>query len=173
MSHYRSEFKRTMETPLSHVNSSPQKPINLLSEDCVVENHIQAFAEALNADELSLDHLDGASPNIPGTPASPATPHTRVRKVSALSDFAPVNTTVKRRKRSERIHDRRKEWTFLLLRWPLLWFILLFIALEFGFYVVIRQLVNTKEWISAWRGRKGVLRKKLRAARNYEMQPPS
>ena len=28
-------------------------------------------------------------------------------------------------------------------------FIFLFIAAEFGFYVVIRQLVNTKEWITA------------------------
>ncbi|KII95167.1 hypothetical protein PLICRDRAFT_97425 [Plicaturopsis crispa FD-325 SS-3] len=39
---------------------------------------------------------------------------------------------------------------------------------EFGLYVLIRQLVNTKEWLYAWRGQKGVLRKKLRAARTYE-----
>ncbi|KAG6333768.1 hypothetical protein ID866_5316 [Astraeus odoratus] len=38
----------------------------------------------------------------------------------------------------------------------------------FGLYVVIRQLVNTKEWLTAWRGRKGLLRKRLRAARTYE-----
>ncbi|KIY49217.1 patatin-domain-containing protein, partial [Fistulina hepatica ATCC 64428] len=65
-------------------------------------------------------------------------------------------------------HDRRRDWLFLLLRWPLLIFIFLFIAAEFSFYVIIRQLVNTKEWISAWRGQKGLLRKKLRSSQNYE-----
>lgn len=56
--------------------------------------HIQAFSDALGADELLNDHQGyGSSPNIPGTPVSPA--H-RVRKVSALSDFAPVNLRVKR-----------------------------------------------------------------------------
>lgn len=39
---------------------------------------------------------------------------------------------------------------------------------EFGCHVLIRQVVNAKEWISAWRGKKGLLRKKLRGARNYE-----
>lgn len=58
---------------------------------------------------------------------------------------------------------------------------------EFGFYVFIRQLVNTKEWFTACssihccfmsvfvnfcfkgRGEKGRLRKRLRGARTYEV----
>lgn len=65
-------------------------------------------------------------------------------------------------------------------------FIFLFIMAEFGLYVIIRQLVNTKEWISACmtiaslrfisglifcsgRGQKGRLRKRLRSARTYEV----
>ncbi|KAF8621611.1 hypothetical protein AX15_007631 [Amanita polypyramis BW_CC] len=44
----------------------------------------------------------------------------------------------------------------------------MFIAVEFGLYVVIRQLVNTKEWFTAWRGQKGMLRKRLRAAKSYK-----
>ncbi|KAF5388223.1 hypothetical protein D9615_000438 [Tricholomella constricta] len=141
----------------------------LLAAEYIEESHIQAFADALGADELFFDNQDASSPNIPGTPVSPVPPpQTRVRKVSALSDFAPVNLKVKRRRRKDRPHDKRSDWLFLLLRWPLLFFIFLFIAAEFGFYIVIRQLVNTKEWITAWRGKKGVLRKKLRAARTYE-----
>jgi len=46
--------------------------------------------------------------------------------------------------------------------------IALFIACEFGCYVMIRQVVNAKEWLSAWRGRKGLLRKRLRASRSYQ-----
>ncbi|KAF9457013.1 acyl transferase/acyl hydrolase/lysophospholipase [Collybia nuda] len=155
----------------------------LLSANYIEETHIQAFSDALGADEPLNDHQDyTSSPNIPGTPVSPIS---RVRKVSALSDFAPINLRVKRRRRKDKSHEKRNDWLFLLLRWPLLVrytvasgfkielrssksFIFLFITAEFGFYVVIRQLVNTKEWITAWRGQKGVLRKKLRGARNYQ-----
>ncbi|GLB33842.1 putative patatin-like phospholipase domain-containing protein [Lyophyllum shimeji] len=141
----------------------------LLAAEYIEESHIQAFADALGADELLSDNHDASSPNIPGTPVSQTgAPQGRVRKVAALSDFAPVNLRVKRRRKKDKPHDKRSDWLFLLLRWPLLFFIFLFIAAEFGFYVVIRQLVNTKEYITAWRGKKGLFRKKLRAARNYE-----
>ncbi|THH28944.1 hypothetical protein EUX98_g5239 [Antrodiella citrinella] len=92
----------------------------------------------------------------------------RVRKVSALSDFAPVNIKVSRRRKGTRTPNKGQEWMFVLLRWPLLTLIFLFIGVEFGFYILIRQLVNAKEWLSAWRGRKGLLRKRLRNARTYQ-----
>lgn len=47
-------------------------------------------------------------------------------------------------------------------------FIFLVICLEFGTYVFIRQIVNVLEWGIAWRGHKGVIRRKLRAAKTYE-----
>ncbi|KAF9567310.1 patatin-domain-containing protein [Agrocybe pediades] len=138
----------------------------LLAEEFVDESHMEAFAHALHLDESYFDHQgEASSPQVPGTPVQ-STP--RIRKVSALSDFAPVNMKVKRRSRKKSKNDKRSDYLFLLLRWPLLLFIFLFITAEFGFYVVIRQLVNTKEWISAWRGHKGKLRMKLRAARTYE-----
>ena len=56
--------------------------------------HFQAFAEALHADENALDATTDVQ--SPGPPPSPA-PSGRVRKVSALSDFAPVNVRVSRR----------------------------------------------------------------------------
>ncbi|PPQ94036.1 hypothetical protein CVT25_009884 [Psilocybe cyanescens] len=150
-------------------NGKPQAPTldlkTLLAQDYVNESHMEAFSHALQLDESYFDHQgDAASPQIPGTPVSSSS---RIRKVSALSDFAPVNLKVKRRKKRGR-EDKRSDYLFLLLRWPLLFFIFLFIAAEFGFYVVIRQLVNTKEWISAWRGQKGRLRKNMRSAKNYE-----
>ncbi|KAJ7700128.1 acyl transferase/acyl hydrolase/lysophospholipase [Mycena rosella] len=115
---------------------------------------------------------DNARPDA-SAPPSPVVPTSRIRKVSALSDFAPVNLKIKRRKRKDKstqshAKSPRHDWTFVLFRWPLLAFIFLFITAEFGFYVLLRQLVNVKEWISAWRGKKGLLRKKLRAARTYE-----
>jgi hypothetical protein len=124
-------------------------------------SHIDAFKAALQPDEH--DHLGAAS--NPGTPV-PQSP--RIRKVSALSDFAPINLKVKRRRKGERFPEHRQEWLFLLVRWPLLLFIFVIIAGQFSLYIFIRQVVNTKEWLSAWRGRKGELRRRLRASRTYE-----
>ncbi|KAJ3555830.1 hypothetical protein NM688_g2363 [Phlebia brevispora] len=142
--------------------------VNDLERDYVDEGHMRAFAEALNIDE----YIEISEAPSPGSPHMSAfTPSgRRVRKVSALSDFAPVNQRVSRRKRpSSRPHAaKRQEWLFILLRWPILVVIFLFIALEFGLYILIRQLVNTKEWLIAWRGRKGLLRKRLRGAQTYQ-----
>lgn len=50
---------------------------------------------ALHADELGAsDNLGAASPST--HPSTPITHSPRVQKVSALSDFAPVNLKVKR-----------------------------------------------------------------------------
>ncbi|VDB98737.1 unnamed protein product [Peniophora sp. CBMAI 1063] len=136
-------------------------------------DHIQAFAAALAADENTLlPDLPSPSPHA-SRPSTPATSgfvggSTRIRKVSALSDFAPVNSKVKRRRKGHHVHKHQSEWLFILFRWPLLLSIFLLISFEFGFYVLIRQLVNAKEWMSAWRGRKGMLRRRLRGAKTYE-----
>ncbi|KAF8655297.1 hypothetical protein AX16_003196 [Volvariella volvacea WC 439] len=139
----------------------------LLNAGYLDESHIQAFADALQADDFVHEPLTdpAGSPTVPTTPLPPGS---RIRKVSALSDFAPINLRVRRRSKREKKLPKKRDWSFLLLRWPLLVFIFLFIAAEFGLYVLIRQLVNTKEWFTAWRGQKGVLRKKLRAAQSYE-----
>ncbi|KAI6047156.1 patatin-domain-containing protein [Pisolithus marmoratus] len=139
----------------------------LFDADYVDESHIDAFVAALRADELGgTDLLATASPNMyPSTPV----PHSpRVQKVSALSDFAPVYLKVKRRRKGEKPAVLRQDWLFLTLRWPLLCFIFVVIFIQFSFYVVIRQMVNTKEWLTAWRGPKGLLRKRLRAAQTYD-----
>ncbi|KZS97703.1 patatin-domain-containing protein [Sistotremastrum niveocremeum HHB9708] len=57
---------------------------------------------------------------------------------------------------------------FLLVRWPLLFLLGLFIFVVFGAYVGTRQCVNAWERLFAWRGQKGKLRKNLRGARSYK-----
>ncbi|KAH6914879.1 patatin-like phospholipase domain-containing protein [Coprinopsis sp. MPI-PUGE-AT-0042] len=140
----------------------------LLQKDYVNEEHIAAFARALQDDESYFDDaIQANSPNGTSTPRS--TQSVRIRKVSALSDFAPVNLRVRRTKSRKVKHSGgRHDLLFLLLRWPLLIFIFTVIMGEFGLYVLIRQVVNAKEWITAWRGQKGRLRKKLRASQTYE-----
>src|SRR5260221_2137809 len=78
-----------------------------------------------------------------------------------LKTMVPYNTRQKKRIKT----DKRQDYSFILLRWPLLvrlflfllrcilglgqFFIFVFIMAEFGLYVFIRQLVNTKEWFTA------------------------
>ncbi|KAH9049590.1 patatin-domain-containing protein [Lactarius hengduanensis] len=162
-------FRSTM----SHPDSRRRRPLpsttnRLLDPFAYVdEDHMKAFEEALTAESIVDYATSGPSlPNSPTIPQSIGT--TRIRKVSAMSDFAPVNIKVNRRKKRTGPPHKKQEWLYILLRWPLLLLIGLFIACEFGFYVAIRQVVNAKEWLSAWRGRKGQLRKQLRASRTYE-----
>ena len=58
---------------------------------------MKAFEEALMADDRSIVDYLASSPSMPGSPIAPQPPGTaRIRKVSAMSDFAPVNIKVKR-----------------------------------------------------------------------------
>jgi hypothetical protein len=128
---------------------------------------------------------------VSGQPPSPVASSLRIRKVSALSDFAPINLKVRRcgfRQSTDprshhttypnatggneggptRITVRRIGYSFFFV--GLFWycivlylhdygecahestvqfFIFLFIWAEFSLYVIIRQLVNTKEWLLA------------------------
>lgn len=163
--------------------SKPGNPQDDFNTNYVNESHIEAFAHALNADYfIDNDYLDSPrhSPSLRSLNLSPVLQSKsmsttilnglkspRIRKVSALSDFAPVNLRVRRRKRGYK-HEKRQDWLFTLVRWPLLMFIFLFIFFEFGMYVFVRQCVNAKEWFTAWTGRKGQLRKKMRASKTYE-----
>ncbi|KAG6831598.1 hypothetical protein H0H92_009071 [Tricholoma furcatifolium] len=127
----------------------------LLSAEYLEESHIRAFADALNADQFFYENQDASSPNIPGTPLPTPTPQTRIQKVSALSDFAPVKLKVKRRRKKDKPHDKRSDWLFVLLRWPLL---LLFTCVR----------ISSSNLMGLGRGKKGILRKNLRASRTYK-----
>ena len=90
------------------------------------------------ADDRSIVDYPASSPSsIPGSPIVPQTGTARIRKVSAMSDFAPVNIKVKRfaaiicelfcgsyttprRRRGTGPPGKKQEWLFILLRWPLL-----------------------------------------------------
>lgn len=85
--------------------------LKALSRDYVDESHLEAFAQSLQADDiLEQDPLDGRSPDLsPSASTSyislPPTPTTqRVRKVSALSDFAPVNVHIHKKWANPLLH---------------------------------------------------------------------
>ncbi|KAI0638196.1 patatin-domain-containing protein [Trametes polyzona] len=149
-----------------------RKPSSPFDLDYVDEKHMQQFAEALRSDDSAL--LSDFNTEVTDSPVvgpqhlGSLSNAQRVRKVSALSDFAPVNLKVKKRRRTPQPAHKGREWLYLILRWPLLGLIFLFIAGQFSLYVIIRQLVNAKEWFSAWRGRRGILRARLRNAKTYQ-----
>ncbi|TXT13350.1 hypothetical protein VHUM_00717 [Vanrija humicola] len=139
----------------------------LWTKDYTNEEHLAAFKHALELPETST--FDGA--HTPGAHKSPVfspveggpewSPN--IEKLTATSDFAPIHSRV--RKRSHTGHSLGL--TYHLIRWPLLAILFLIISIEFGLYVGTRQIVNVFEYFLAWRGKKGALRKKLRAATTY------
>lgn len=112
-------------------------------------SHMKAFAQALSA-EYFVDNEYHDGPPTYGTPPtrspgrsfsiahgsqSPRTLRSpssvvngngngaakRIRRISALSDFAPVNLRVRKRKKgASKGHEKKQEWMFVLVRWPLL-----------------------------------------------------
>lgn len=88
---------------------------------------MEAFSQALAAeDSLETESIDAPdSPLVsPGSRSLSRTASIRqigrIRKVSAVSDFAPVHVKVKKRRKGQNAHVKRQEWLFLLVRWPLL-----------------------------------------------------
>ncbi|CAO1618271.1 unnamed protein product [Sympodiomycopsis kandeliae] len=94
----------------------------------------------------------------------------KVGKIAAVSDFAPVRerTTSRRGAKSAGDTGRREGLIYSILRWPLLVVIFITIGLEFFAYVLTRQIVNVVEWAIAHRGKKGVLRRKMRKAQTFD-----
>ncbi|KAK0522022.1 hypothetical protein OC842_006594, partial [Tilletia horrida] len=134
-------------------------------------------AAQLNLDSsLSFDQQDEDRALLNSTvgqePSLTKTSHPRnVGRISAASDFAPVNERVRRRSKSRRRRvdsGGREGFLYQVLRFPLLVCIFLVIGTEFLLYVLVRQLVNLVEYLIAFRGKKGKLRKKLRAAQTWE-----
>ncbi|KAG8956859.1 hypothetical protein FRC04_000337 [Tulasnella sp. 424] len=139
---------------------------DIWAKDYVNEEHLQAFAAALAQDDEAPTSEVPNSPIVAPRQNHPHHPE-RTQKISAVSDFAPIHSRVKRKKRKGEVRGKQGVW-YHILRWPLLALIFSVIYAEFGLYVFIRQCVNMFEWLVAWRGRKGVLRKKLRVAKTYE-----
>ncbi|KIJ56666.1 hypothetical protein M422DRAFT_22815 [Sphaerobolus stellatus SS14] len=141
---------------------SQNPPKDLFHADYINEDHIRAFNEALQSDERDQETTE-ASPG----PGSPIGGVPRIRKVSALSDFAPINVTIPKRRRNK-VPKKRHDFVFHIIRWPLLILLFTYIYAIFGLYVLVRQIVNAFEWTFAWRGQRRILRNRLRSAKTFE-----
>ncbi|PWN22881.1 patatin-domain-containing protein, partial [Microstroma glucosiphilum] len=123
----------------------------------------------LTSGSPSLLSPDGHAPASTPTLTVPSAEQRKVGKISAVSDFAPIRErTARRPARGAQDTGRREGLLYSMLRWPLLLTIFLVIGLEFAAYVFTRQIVNVVEWLVAHRGRKGVLRRQMRNAKDFQ-----
>ena len=135
------------------------------------EDDILAFASALSAPETSPSEEDLLSSKKPN-----------IEFITALNDWAPVRQSVKarqnriygnrkakRRKKPRRGTDETREgWTYSLVKWPLLFFVLGWLAFLSTCYGLTRFYIVTYERYVTWRGKRDRLRKSLRQQTNYE-----
>ncbi|KAF3004096.1 hypothetical protein E8E13_003682 [Curvularia kusanoi] len=129
--------------------------------DFVNDDDFVEFARALAAPETS--------PSTEDLTAPPDTPH----HFTAQNDWRPVHQRVRKRKKSKAAPRRGKDETregfvYILLKWPLLVFVLgwlLFLSIA---YVLTRVYIYLYEHWVTWRGTRNRLRHQLHNATTYE-----
>ncbi|CAM0136842.1 hypothetical protein VKS41_007423 [Umbelopsis sp. WA50703] len=126
----------------------------------VTEEDVEAFAKALYYDPLK-------SPSVLSAGAESGT-----EQISAMNDFAPVRQKVSRKKKPKRSIKEDagspKGFSYTLLRYPLIIFIGVIMAIELALYLWLRQVVNFWEWLVSWRGKSSALRHRMQEATTYE-----
>ncbi|KAF2486481.1 acyl transferase/acyl hydrolase/lysophospholipase [Neohortaea acidophila] len=132
---------------------------------------IDAFAAALSAPEISPSEEDLTNPN-----------RSQVEFITALNDWKPVHQSVKgqqngpyanrkgkRRKKPRRGKDETREgWTYGLVKYPLLFFVLGWLLFLGVAYMLTRFYIYAYERYVTWRGKRDRLRKSLRKSVSYE-----
>ena len=131
-------------------------------DDFVNEDDLQAFAEALAAP----DYTANSQEDLP-TPAS----RPQSLFITALNDWRPVRQRARKPRKKDRGRGRdeaRQGFSYDLLKWPLLLFVLGWILFLFIAYIVTRiYILGYEQWIT-WQGRRQKLRKQMNGSQNYE-----
>ncbi|KAK4687123.1 hypothetical protein P7C73_g3007, partial [Tremellales sp. Uapishka_1] len=139
----------------SPLNAAELSPWDI---DYCNEDHVKAFADALSIVEPIEGDQSPLSPKSPpigllDTPASSQSPQWN----HGPSDESLLGDG----NRAERVKRLTATSDFA-------GFIFLIISVEFGAYVLTRQIVNVFEYLLAWRGHKSILRRNLRMANTYD-----
>lgn len=129
---------------LQRFNTAHLTTQDLLQADHSNREHLRVFGDIVNA-----PHNDDSE------------------MISAVPDWAPIKERI-RKSRKQSADVVREGWAYHLARWPLLILIGLAVFLEFLAYVLVRQLVNVIEYLWAYRGQRGRLRRRLQEAPTYD-----
>ncbi|OAL06176.1 patatin-like phospholipase domain-containing protein [Phaeosphaeriaceae sp. SRC1lsM3a] len=133
------------------------------NNDFINDDDFDEFAKALaEPEQLSPSTEDLLAPQ----------PEPR-KLFSALNDWRPIHQRVRRRKKNKapprRSKDESREGVlYVILKWPLLFFVLgwlLFLSIA---YVLTRLYIYLYEHLVTWRGTRQKLRKQLQNASSYD-----
>ncbi|EGV60808.1 hypothetical protein PSN45_001403 [Yamadazyma tenuis] len=172
------------------------KPLYDETNDYINEDHIHEFAKALVWDseedlgenDISLrNQMDALGAVDGGDMAAGLSPTRRSSKpdlIVSKSDWYPVhtpmaasdsNTKEPRSKRASKSNDSkhatnefRASAGYLLLRWPILIGVLMWMGFLGGCYSAVRFWVALSEYYFTWTGDRKRLRDRLRASKTYE-----
>lgn len=140
------------------------------------EAHIQAFAKALSRDDV----IDNETVDNTGHEATNRDPNNlKPTKIASKSDWLPVhshtvdNTTksgnAKGKAKAEPVRDEfRDSVAYAILRWPILFFVGVWISILCVLYSIVRFYVALLEYYITWRGERRKLRDKLRNSKTYQ-----
>lgn len=154
-------------------------------EDFINENHLHSFAKALvwEEDEDTPDRTRSIKreASIIDEVDANETSFVYAKRpdlISSKSDWYPVNTITSPKKSRLRKgkdyesktlrNEFRSSTTYAMLRWPMLFFIIIWIVFLCLIYVIIRGYVALLEYLFTWVGERKRLRDKLRASKTYD-----
>ncbi|OWB78833.1 hypothetical protein B5S32_g3037 [[Candida] boidinii] len=191
-------------------NTSSDLDPTSFEADFINEEHIKAFAEALNYNDddndygslLSSQPTGGShifnsmgsgteSPNGANT-SSTTKPNSQVELISSQNDWTPIysqakkttynnnsisSSSIKNDMTIKNVKKKLKEldfnvfqsgWTFILLRYPALFLILIWMFILSILYFLVRLYIALFESFFTWTGERRKLRDELRNATSYE-----
>jgi predicted acylesterase/phospholipase RssA len=89
----------------------------------------------------------------------------------AINDWGPIHQRVRKSRKSStrRSKDETREgFVYTLMKWPLLAFVISWISVLSGLYLLTRLYIFLYEHFVAWTGRRNQLRSALRSTNNYD-----
>lgn len=148
-------------------------------ESFVDENHIAAFARALSWDES--EELGAGDKGADKEENNETRKKRKCSKIASKNDWFSISSggTVKKRlkegkKAAERTassmlaNEFRSSASYVVLRWPILFFTLLWIVFLCIMYSMVRGYVAFLEYMITWVGERKKLRDQLRNSKSYE-----
>ncbi|RHZ63304.1 hypothetical protein Glove_330g8 [Diversispora epigaea] len=124
-------------------------------------NHTQHYVDEFSLEYLEESHIEVFEKALAKDPDEDDLEH-----ISAISDFMPIRQKVKRKK--QKVPSGFEGISYHIVRFPMMLFIFIIIAIELLLYFLVRQIVNLWEYFVQWRGKKYFLREKLRQTTTYE-----
>ncbi|KAI5951461.1 hypothetical protein KGF54_004535 [Candida jiufengensis] len=171
------------------INTTPPTPKNEpidLNDDDDISSTSSSRTEEIDQDESYMSDSNYNTRKLLNEGAELGiTPTTKPDMITSKSDWFPINNENIKKKTKSNVKNKNKQThkpstfkilqnefrnsaSYTLLRWPILIFVFIWIAILGFLYFIVRVYVALSEYFFTWTGERKKLRDKLRNSTSYE-----